>query len=114
MENVDEQRKKVLKGIMDIIEHNHVTLEIVVKKKPTGVKIIWEVTEEYMKQMVEKSKKKEEWIMDKVFTVLVTKPGKRFPQFEMFRGKDYKEILSGLHLPSWNYKFNGYIRELEW
>ena len=52
--------------------------------------------------------------MDKVFTVLVTKPGKRFPQFEMFRGKDYKEILSGWRLPSWNYKFNGYIRELEW
>lgn len=53
---IRDQRKKVLKGIMDIIEHNHVTLEIVVKKKPKGVKIIWEVTEEYMKQMVEKSK----------------------------------------------------------
>ena len=66
------------------------------------------------KGRVKRCKKKEVWIMDKVFTVLVTKPGRRFPQFEMFRGKDYKEILSGLHLPSWNYKFNGYIRELKW
>ena len=60
MEKVDEQRKKVLKGIMYIIEHNHVTLEIVVKKKPKGVKVIWEVTEEHMKQMIEKCKSREE------------------------------------------------------
>ena len=48
--------------------------------------------------------------MEQHFILLVTLPGKKFPSWFACRGENWKEILAGIRCPSWNLKFNGYIR----
>lgn len=59
MANVSDQREKVLNGLMKLLSNSAFTYELVVKKKPKGIRIIHEVTEEDMNAMVENSRKKE-------------------------------------------------------
>ena len=56
MANVSDQREKVLNGLMKLLSNSAFSYELVVKKKPKGIRIIHEVTEEEMNAMVEKSK----------------------------------------------------------
>ena len=59
MANVSDQREKVLNGLMKLLSNSSFTYELVVKKRPKGIRIIHEVTEEEMNAMVENSRKKE-------------------------------------------------------
>ena len=59
MANVSDQREKVLNGLMKLLSNSAVSYELVVKKKPKGVRIIHEVTKEEMDAMIENSRKKE-------------------------------------------------------
>lgn len=56
MANVSDQREKVLNGLMKLLSNSAFSYELVVKKKPKGIRIIHEVTEEEMNAMVEKCK----------------------------------------------------------
>ena len=56
MANVSDQREKVLNGLMKLLSNSAFTYELVVKKKPKGIRIIHEVTKEEMDAMVEKCK----------------------------------------------------------
>ena len=60
MEDLEKQRKKSLKAIMNILEHNEVHFEIKVKKKPKGVHVIYEVTQKDMDALVSGMKKRME------------------------------------------------------
>lgn len=46
--NNEEQREQVILGVTDMMRHNPFTFEFKVKKKPAGIKIIYEVTQEEM------------------------------------------------------------------
>ena len=63
MENNEKQREVVIQNITEILRRTPFTFEFKVKKKPAGVKVIYEVTQEYMDIMMskaaEKRKKKE-------------------------------------------------------
>lgn len=63
MENNEKQREVVIQNITEILRRTPFTFEFKVKKKPAGVKVIYEVTQEYMNIMMskaaEKRKKKE-------------------------------------------------------
>lgn len=56
MANVSDQREKVLNGLMKLLSNSAFTYELVVKKKPKGIRIIHEVTREEMDAMLEKCK----------------------------------------------------------
>ncbi len=54
----EEQREKVIQGITELLRHSTFTFEYRVKKKPTGVKIISEVTQEQLEAIRAHVKKK--------------------------------------------------------
>ena len=51
----------MIQNITEMLQHNPFTFEFKVKKKPAGIKIIYEVTQEQMdrmaKQVIDKSSK---------------------------------------------------------
>jgi len=57
----DEKREQVIQNITEMLQHNPFTFEFKVKKKPAGIKVIIEVTQEQMdrvtKQVINKSSK---------------------------------------------------------
>lgn len=55
----EEQREQVVQNITDMLRHNPFTFEFKVKKKPAGIKIIYEVTQDHMNEMIEKAAKGE-------------------------------------------------------
>lgn len=60
----EEKHKQVIQGLTDLMQITPFTVEFKVKKKPQGIKVIIEVTQEQMeslaKQMIEKRKPKED------------------------------------------------------
>ena len=54
-----EKREQVIQGLTNLLQSTPFTVEYKVKKKPQGIKVIIEVTQEYMehltKQVIEKS-----------------------------------------------------------
>ena len=54
---MDEQRDQIIQGLVKILESTPFTLEFKVKKKPAGVKIIYELTQEEMDAIVENQAK---------------------------------------------------------
>ena len=56
-----EKREQVIQNITEMLRHNPFTFEFKVKKKPAGIKVIYEVTQEQMdcmtKQVIDKSSK---------------------------------------------------------
>ena len=57
----EEKREQVIQNITEMLQHNSFTFEFRVKKKPAGIKVIFEVTQEQMdrmtKQVIDKSSK---------------------------------------------------------
>ena len=57
----EEKRQQVIQNITEMLQHNPLTFEFKVKKKPAGIKVIYEVTQEQMegitKQVIDKSSK---------------------------------------------------------
>ena len=47
----EEKRENVIQGIVDVLREVPFTVEFKVKKKPTGIKVIYEVTQEQMKEI---------------------------------------------------------------
>lgn len=60
----EEKREQVIQGLTDLLQSTPFTVEYKVKKKPQGIKVIIEVTQEQMeslaKQVIEKKQKKED------------------------------------------------------
>lgn len=59
----EEKREQVIQGLTDLLQSTPFTVEYKVKKKPAGIKVIIEVTQEQMeslaKQVIERRKMKE-------------------------------------------------------
>lgn len=51
----DADREKFIAGLVTIMRHHGFTYEIVVKKKPKGLRIIHEVTQEYLNEINKKT-----------------------------------------------------------
>jgi intracellular sulfur oxidation DsrE/DsrF family protein len=55
----EEKREQVIQGLTNLLQSTPFTVEYKVKKKPAGIKVIIEVTQEQMgalaKQVIEKS-----------------------------------------------------------
>ena len=56
----EQQREQTIQSLVNILRTHPFSVEFVVKKKPAGIKIIFEATQEYMNQMMEKAASKEE------------------------------------------------------
>lgn len=54
----EEKREKVISALLKLLETTPFTVELRAKKKPQGVKIIYEVTQEQMDAMLEKPNNK--------------------------------------------------------
>lgn len=54
----EEQREQVIQNITNMLRHNKFSFEFRVKKKPEGIKIIYEVTQEKMDKIMETAAKK--------------------------------------------------------
>ena len=48
----EEKREMVINGIADLLRNNAFSFEYKVAKKPKGIKIIFEVTQEQMEEIV--------------------------------------------------------------
>lgn len=55
----EEKREQTIQCLADILRTTSFQVEYKVKKKPAGIKIIFEVTQEYMNAMIEKIASKE-------------------------------------------------------
>ena len=56
---IKDQRSLLVNRITELLMSQGFTFEYAVRKHPKGIRIIYEVTEEEMNAMVEKSKEKE-------------------------------------------------------
>lgn len=54
MKTEEEKREKAIQNIAEGLRRNPFSVVFKVKKKPTGIKIIFEVTQEEMDAMLEK------------------------------------------------------------
>ena len=48
----EKERERVVQGITDMLRSNPFTFEFKVKRKPTGIKVIYEVTQEQLNEMM--------------------------------------------------------------
>lgn len=53
----EEKREQVIMGITEMLHHNPFTFEFKVVKKPKGIKVIHEVTQEEMDAMLQQAKR---------------------------------------------------------
>ena len=51
----DEKREEVIKNITEMLRRNPFTFEFKVKKRPQGIKVIYEVTQEELNKMMEQA-----------------------------------------------------------
>lgn len=56
--NTDEKREQVILSIADELRRNPFTFEFKVKKKPQGIKIIYELTQEEMDDFIKRQNKR--------------------------------------------------------
>jgi hypothetical protein len=56
----EEQREKVIEGIADLLRCSSFSFEYRVKKKPEGIKIISEVTQEQLNAIMAKAREKQQ------------------------------------------------------
>jgi hypothetical protein len=52
----EQQRERVIQGITEMLKINPFTFEFKVKKKPKGIKVIYEVTQEQLNEMMNEAK----------------------------------------------------------
>ena len=50
----EQQKEQVIQNIVDLLRQVPFTFEFKVKRKPAGVKVIWEVTQEHMNAIIGK------------------------------------------------------------
>ncbi len=55
----EEQRERVIQDIADMLRRNPFTCEFKVKKKPAGIKVIYEVTQEQLNKIM--NQVKQDW-----------------------------------------------------
>jgi hypothetical protein len=53
----EEQRERVIQDIADMLRRNPFTCEFKVKKKPAGIKVIYEVTQEQLNKIMNQVKR---------------------------------------------------------
>ena len=58
MTNMEEQREKVISGLADLLRTSEFSVEYCVKKKPKGIKVIIEVTQEQLDKLMEVQREK--------------------------------------------------------
>lgn len=51
----DEKREQVIRNIADMLRTNPFTFEFKVRKNPKGIKVICEVTQDWMDAMIKKA-----------------------------------------------------------
>ena len=54
----EEGREQAILGLADLMRTTHFTVEFKVKKKPTGIKVIVDVTKEQMDKVMEQAKER--------------------------------------------------------
>jgi len=65
MTETEEQRKKIIKQISNLLMRNGFTFEYVIRKKPKGIKVIFEVTQEQLSKIIEQGRKEHEQDYDR-------------------------------------------------
>ena len=55
----EQQRERVIQGITGMLKINPFTFEFKAKKKPKGIKVIYEVTQEQLNEMM--NQVKQDW-----------------------------------------------------
>lgn len=58
MNDIEEKREQVIQNITGLLRRNPFTFEFKVKKKPQGIKVIYEVTQEELSRMMNNAAKK--------------------------------------------------------
>lgn len=58
MTELEEKREQAIQLIADLLRDNEFTFEYRVKKKPQGIKIIYELTQEELDEIIENAAKK--------------------------------------------------------
>ena len=58
MTELEEKREQAIQLIADLLRDNEFTFEYRVKKKPQGIKIIYELTQEELDEIIEGAAKK--------------------------------------------------------
>lgn len=56
----EEQREKVIQDLTNLLRRNPFTVEFKVKKNPKGIRVIYEVTQEHLDEMMKRAAKKGE------------------------------------------------------
>lgn len=54
----EEKRHAAVQSLMELLENNPVSMELKVVKKPKGIKVIYEVTQEEMNTLVQMQREK--------------------------------------------------------
>ena len=54
----EEKEEQMIRNIADMLRHSPFTFEFKVRKKPQGIKVIYEVTQEEMDMLTEQMAKK--------------------------------------------------------
>ena len=57
MAQKEEAREQVIQNITEMLRRNPFTFEFKVKKRPQGIKVIYEVTQEELNKMMEQAAK---------------------------------------------------------
>jgi len=52
---LEEQREQVVQGIADLLRNHPFTFEYKVKTKPKGIKVIFEVTQEQLTEIMQRN-----------------------------------------------------------
>ena len=55
----EQQRERVIQGITEMLKINPFTFEFKVKKKPKGIKVVYEVKQEQLNEMM--NQMKQDW-----------------------------------------------------
>ena len=55
MATTDDKREAVIQNITEMLRRNPFTFEFKVKKRPQGIKVIYEVTQEELNKMMEQA-----------------------------------------------------------
>ena len=55
MATTDDKREAVIQNITEMLRRNGFTFEFKVKKRPQGIKVIYEVTQEELNKMMEQA-----------------------------------------------------------
>lgn len=58
MNDIEEKREQLIQNITGLLRRNPFTFEFKVKKKPQGIKVIYEVTQEELSRMMNNAAKK--------------------------------------------------------